>query len=83
MALPPSGLNAATHRPTQKTDMVAAFPEPISKIPGALNIREFIRVLKHMMICAQLHKRDASPLKLLYVCLLPNLYENYTADAYA
>ena len=82
MALHPSGLKAATHRPTQKTDILAAFPEPISKMPGAPNTREFIRVLKHVMTCAQLYKSDISPLNVLCVCLPPNLYENQTVDAY-
>ena len=62
--------------------MIAAFPEAAPKINGQPTLRELIRVLDHLMRCAQTHETDISPLKLLFLCIPPELYANYTGEAY-
>ena len=62
--------------------MIAAFPEAAPKINGQPTLRELIRVIDHLIRCAQTHETDISPLKLLFLCIPPELYANYTAEAY-
>ena len=62
--------------------MLAAFPEAAPKINGQPTLRELIRVIQHLIQCSQTHESDISPLKLLFLCIPPELYSNYTAEAY-
>ena len=41
------------HNLTSKADMITAFPEVVEIIQGEPTMQEFIRVLQHLMICAQ------------------------------
>lgn len=71
-----------TTNPTSAGIMQAAFPVSCAPINGKPNCREFIRVLKHLMQCAQTQHTDISSCKLLFLCLGPDLYAYYTQEAY-
>ena len=45
-------------------------------------MQEFIRVLQHLMLCAQSHEYLKSKLNFLHVCLNAKLYAVHTTDAY-
>ena len=67
---------------TSKADMITAFPEAVSKVNGAPNLREIIRVMHHLMQCSQSHTSDASTLGLLFACLPQIIWSAYSQDAY-
>ena len=73
---------APTPNFTSKADMLTAFPEPIAKIIGKPNLREIIRIMYHMMECAQSHESAASALGLLFACLPPTMWTAYSQDPY-
>ena len=72
----------ATNKPTSKADMMTAFPETIAMILGEPNIRELIRTLRHLMKCAESHEYDLSACNLLFVCVPPEIFANYTNEQY-
>jgi hypothetical protein len=70
------------HKHTSKADMIAAFPEIVEMIQGEPTMRDFLRVLQHLMVCAESHDYSNSKLNFLHVCLDANLYGLYTTDPY-
>ncbi len=71
-----------TNKPTNKSDMLAAFPEAVPKIIGEPTIRELIRVLRHLMLCSQTQAYDLSNTNLLFVCVPPEIFSNYDPNPY-
>ena len=57
--------------------MLAAFPAAPPTISGEPTIGELVRILQHLMACAQSHQSDISRLNLLYVCIPAQLYHHY------
>jgi hypothetical protein len=70
------------HKHTSKADMIAAFPEIVEMIQGEPTMRDFLRVLQHLMVCAESHDYSNSKLNFLHVCLDANLYGLHTTDPY-
>ena len=70
------------HNLTSKSDMFAAFPEVVEIIQGEPTMREFLRVLQHLMLSAESHEYSNSKLNFLHVCLNKELYAVHTTDAY-
>ena len=71
-------------KPTNRAEMLAAFPEAPPSILGEPTIGELIHILQHLMACAQSYQSDISRLNLLYVYILERLYHHYndTNEAY-
>jgi len=67
----------AVIKPTEKAEMLAAFPAAPPAISGKPTIGELVRILRHLMACAQSHQSDISRLNLLYVCIPAQLYHHY------
>ena len=65
-----------------KPDMYAAFPEPVSPISGGPNVRELIRILQHLMFCAQSCKMPLSLQNLLFLTLPDNIWTANTREKY-
>ena len=70
------------HKATWKADMIAIFPDFPAMIQGEPTMREFLRILQHLVDCAQLHNYLLSPLNLLYMCLPVEQYTMNTQHAY-
>ena len=70
------------HKLTTKADMFAAFPKIVEVIQGEPTMRDFLRVLQHLMVCAESHDYSNSKLNFLHVCLNKELYAVHTTDAY-
>ena len=62
--------------------MYAAFPEPVSPTPGKPDVRELIRILQHLMVCAQLCKTPLSLQNFLFLTLLENIWTAYRREQY-
>ena len=43
---------SASYVPAKKTDVLAGFPTPVEAISGEPTLRELLRILKHIMMCA-------------------------------
>jgi len=67
----------ATIKPTDKAEMLEAFPAAPPAILGKPTIRELVRILQHLMACKQSHQSDISCLNLLSVCIPEQLYHHY------
>ena len=65
-----------------KPEMYAAFPEPVSPIPGKTNVRELIRILQHLMFCAQSCKTPLSLQFFLFLTLPDNIWIANTREKY-
>ena len=65
-----------------KPEMYAAFTEPVSPIPGEPNVRELIRILQHLMFCAQSCKTPLSLQKHLFLTLPENIWIANTREQY-
>jgi len=74
----------ATIKPTNKAEMLAAFPAAPPAISGKPTIGELVQILQHLMACAQSHQIVISRLNLLYVCIPEQLYHhnNNTNEPY-
>ena len=70
------------HKHTTKADMIAAFPEIVEIIQGEPTMRNFLRILQHLMVCVESHDYSNSKLNFLHVCLDANLYGLHTTDPY-
>ena len=70
------------HNLTSKSDMFAAFSEVVEIIQGEPTMREFLRVLQHLMLCAELHKYSNSKLNFLPLFLNKELYVVHTTANY-
>jgi len=66
-----------TIKPTNKAELLAAFPEAPPQITGEPTIGELVRILQHLMFCAQSQHSDISLLNLLYVCIPETLNHHY------
>ena len=62
--------------------MQASFPEPPPKVHGTPTLRDFIRIMQHIMICSQSHPSQASSLGLLFVAIPQSLWSSYSRDQY-
>ena len=63
--------------------MLANFPEMVTGIVGEPILRKLICILNtHLTACAQSHMATVSPIKLPHLCLLPDIYQQYTAAPY-
>ena len=61
---------------------IAHFPVNVTKIVGKPTSRKLIRVLNtHLIPCVQSHMTTVSPLNLLYICIPPTIYGQFTAHA--
>ena len=63
-------------KPTNKANMLAAFPEAPPPITGEPAIGELVSILQHLMACAQSHQSDLSLLNIIYVCIYETLYHH-------
>ena len=72
------------HKHTTKADMIAAFPEIVDTIQGEPTVRNFLRVLQHLMVCVESHDYSNNKLNFLHlhVCLDKDLYVVHTTDPY-
>ena len=70
------------HKATSKADMAGAFPTTTTNINGTPSLREFIRVIYHLIQCSQTHASVLSNLGLLFVCIPDILWLNYSGDEY-
>ena len=71
---------ATIHKVTPKATMIAAFPAAISPVIGEPNARELIRVLRHLIQCAQSHNVDYCRQNLLFLCVPENAWPHFSAD---
>ena len=69
----------ATVKPTDKAEMLAAFPAAPPTISDEPTIGELVRILQHLMACAQSHQSDISRLNLLFLDIPEELYQHYNA----
>ena len=68
---------------TNVADIKANFPPAPQPIIGEPNLIGLVTLLQYMMRCAQTLKSTISPaMNLLYCALPPELYANYTDEAY-
>ena len=65
-----------------KPEMYAAFPEPVSPIPGEPDVQELIRILQQLMFCAQSCKTPLSLQNLLFMMLPENIWIVNTREKY-
>ena len=65
-----------------KPEMYAAFPEPVSPIPGKPDVRELIRILQHLMFCAQSCNTTLSLQKTLFLTFPENIWIANTREKY-
>ena len=70
------------HKHTTEADIIAAFPEIVNIIQGEPTIHNFLRVLQHLMVCAESHDYSNIKFNFLHVCLDRELYAVHTTDAY-
>ena len=68
---------------TSVAEIKANFPPAPQPIIGEPNLLGLVHLLQYMMRCAQTLKSPISPSMNLLCCALPpELYSNYTAEAY-
>ena len=65
-----------------KPGMYAAFPEPVSPIPGEPDVQELIRILQHLMFWAQSCKTPLSLQNILFLTLPENIWNANTQEQY-
>ena len=65
-----------------KSEILEAFPAPEQPITGEMNLRELIRIIVHMMKCAQAVQYEGQPLAFLYLACPENIWPNYSQDPY-
>ena len=65
-----------------KSDMAEELPATTTNINGTPYLREFIRVIYHLIQCSQTHASVLSNLGLLFVCIPDILWGNYSGDTY-
>ena len=65
------------HKATSKANMVSAFPTTTTNINGTPSLREFIRLIYHIIQCSKTHVSVLSNLGLLFVCI-PYIYGETT-----
>ena len=73
---------ASNYKFTSKVDMIAAFPASPAVIQGEPTMREFLRALQHLMVCAKSHEYSLFTLNLIYECLPASLHDVHTKDPY-
>ena len=72
---------SASYVPAKKTDVLAGFPTPVEAISGEPTLRELLRILKHIMMCAILFRTESNNgLNMLHQSLPLLLYRNYVSD---
>ena len=71
------------HKLTLKADIIAAFHDMPEIIQGEPAMREFLRVLQRLILCAQSHRYFCSALNLPHECLPTSSYAVHTQDPYA
>ena len=72
----------SSHVVTTKAEMLSSFPPPVAAMTSETTLRKLLRVLIHMMACAQGIKTDISPLNYLFLVLSLELYANQTQEQY-
>ena len=74
------------HRTGFKTmseaEVLVAFPAAPSAIIGDMTLHDIIRLILHLMYCAQAVKNDNHALNYLYLAYPDTFWANYSADAY-
>ena len=65
-----------------KSTIVAGFPAPIPPMTGEPTLREIIRVLMHIIACAQSLFTDISPLNYLFLVITEQQYARITQEPY-
>ena len=65
-----------------KAMITSSFPKAPPKVVGAPTLREFIRIIQHLMIWSQSHLSQASDLELLFVCVPQHLWRGYSNQPY-
>ena len=69
---------------TSVADMKANFPTIPPGVIGKPNLKELIRILQYIMMCAQTHKSSISPdMNLLYLVVPPEIYAQYTQEEHS
>ena len=62
--------------------MYAAFPEPVSPISGKPDVQELIRILQHLMFCAESCKTTLSLQNFLFLALPENIWTANKREKY-
>ena len=65
-----------------KSEMYAAFPEPVLLIPGKPDVRENIQILQHLIFCAQYCETPFSLQIFLFLTLPENIWIANTREQY-
>ena len=65
-----------------KAAILAGFPPPVTPMTGEPTLREIIRVLMHIIACAQSLYTDISPLNYLFLVVTAEQYARITQDQY-
>lgn len=70
---------STAQKPAEMRDNFPEPPEPVREEP---TLHSLLGILKYLMECSQTHESDISDVNLLFVCLTPLIYANYTSTAY-
>ena len=62
--------------------MYAAFPEPVSPIPGEPDVWELIQILEHLLFCVQSCKTPLYLQNFLFLTLPENIWTPNTREQY-
>ena len=65
-----------------KATIIAGFPAPVTPMTGEPTLREIIRVLMHIIACAQSLFTDISPLNYLFLVVTQQQYARITQEQY-
>ena len=60
--------------------MYAAFPEPVSPIPGEPDVRELIQIFQHLMFCAKSCKTPLSFQKFFFLTPPEHIWTTNTRE---
>ena len=72
----------STEAGKDKTTIMAGFPPAVTPMTGEPTLREIIRVLMHIIACAQSLYTDISPLNYLFLVVTPQQYARITQEPY-
>ena len=74
---------AKVYKPTSKAEMEAGFGEIVEKVAGEPCLRDIVKLLMHIMSCAESHGTEDpahNGLNLLHVALENNYYQAFLTD---
>ena len=72
----------STFKTISEAEILAAYPVAPSAIFGDMTLRDLIRLILHLMYCAQAVKNDNHALNYLCLACPDTFWANYSGDPY-